>query len=199
MDRYRSFSELEQYEKVDEDYRIVIREGASLIAIMAPHGGGIEFGTASIAASIAHPNHTFWAFKGIKQRDNRVLHITSTRFDEPSALMVAANAQTVVTIHGCSENTKVVYVGGRHRELGLRLHASLRRAGFNAETSGKSALRGESPANLCNRCRGGKGIQLEISAGLRKGMFTRSGENGMERKGESFHRFIRAVRTVLER
>ena len=199
MDRYRSFAELEQYEKVNEDYRIILKKGASPIAIMAPHGGGIEFGTASIAASIAHPDHTFWAFKGIKQTGNRILHITSTRFDEPSALMIAANAHTVVTIHGCSENRMVVYVGGRHRELGLRIHASLRQAGFNAQISGKSALRGENPSNLCNQCSSGKGIQLEISAGLRKRMFIWSGENGIKGKSDSFHRFTRAVKTALAR
>ena len=197
MDRYHSFAELKKYEKADEDYRIIVKEGASHIAIMAPHGGGIEFGTASIAASIAHPNHTFWAFKGIKQRDNRMLHITSTRFDEPSALMVAANAHTVVTIHGCRENAMVVYVGGRDRKLGSRIHQSLRRAGYNAQTGGKPALLGENPTNLCNQCRNGKGIQLEISAGLRKRMFIWSGENGMKGKGETFHRFTRAVKTAL--
>ena len=199
MDRYRSFAELEKYEKVDEDYRVIVKKGTSPIAIMAPHGGGIEFGTAAIAASIAHPNHTFWAFKGIKQRDNRSLHITSARFDEASALAVAANAQTVVTVHGCSENAKVVYVGGRHRELALRIRASLRHAGFNAEIGGKPSLRGENPSNLCNRCRSGKGVQLEISAGSRRGMFTWSGENGTKGKGESFYRFARAVRTALAR
>ena len=199
MDRYRSFAELKKYEKADEDYRIIVKEGASHIAVMAPHGGGIEFGTASIAASIAHPNHTFWAFKGIKQRDNRVLHITSTRFDEPSALEVAANAHTVVTIHGCSENTMVVYVGGRHGKLGSRIHASLRRAGFDARTGGNPALRGENPANLCNQCRDGKGIQLEISAGLRKCMFAWSDENDIKGEGESFYRFTRAVKTALPR
>lgn len=199
MDRYHSFAELEKYEKANEDYRIILRRGPSHIAVMAPHGGGIEFGTASIAASIAHPNHTFWAFKGIKQTDNRALHITSTQFDEPSALTVAANAQTVVTIHGCSETAVVVYVGGRHRELGLRIHQSLCRAGFNTEICGKPALLGENPANLCNQCGGGKGIQLEISAGLRKGMFTWSSENSIKRKRESFYSFTRAVKTALAR
>ncbi|MCG6881877.1 MAG: poly-gamma-glutamate hydrolase family protein [Deltaproteobacteria bacterium] len=199
MDRYRSFAELEKYEKANEDYRIVVRRRPSHIAIMAPHGGGIEFGTAAIAASIARPNHTFWAFKGIKQTGNRVLHITSTRFDEPSALMVAANAQTVVTIHGCSETAVAIYVGGRHRELGLRIHQSLCRAGFNTQIGGRPALLGENPSNLCNQCSGGKGIQLEISAALRKRMFAWSEENGIKRKGKSFHRFTHAVRTALAR
>lgn len=164
---------------------------------MAPHGGGIEFGTDAIAQSIADPDHTFWAFKGIKKTGNRILHITSTRFDVPDALKITLAAQTVVTIHGCRGEASVVHVGGRHSELKSLIRQSLCRAGFNAQISAKSALKGESPANLCNRCISGRGVQLEITKGLRKTMFTSHGGRGIRKKTECFFRFTNAVKTAL--
>ena len=164
---------------------------------MAPHGGGIEFGTDAIAQSIADPDHTFWAFKGIKKTGNRLLHITSTRFDVPDALKITLAAQTVITIHGCHGEASVVHVGGRHNELKSQIRQSLCRAGFNAEISIKSALRGENPENLCNRCMSGRGVQLEITKGLRKTMFTAYEGRGIGKKIERFFRFTNAVKTAL--
>lgn len=193
MDRYRCFAELEKNETRGEDYRISVRNGISGIAVMAPHGGGIEFGTDQIASAIAYPEHTFWAFNGIKKTGNRILHITSTRFDVPEALEIAVSAKTVITLHGCREDASVVYVGGRHSALKHRLHQALSTAGFDARISTKPALKGESPFNLCNRC--GGGVQLEITTGLRKKMFS-SDKNG-DIKKENFLRFTNAVKTVL--
>ncbi len=197
MDCYDSFAELSKHEKPFRDYHILMRKGPSGIAIMAPHGGRIEFGTAAIAESIAHPEHTFWAFRGIKKGGNRMLHIASTRYDVPGALDVALAAKTVVTIHGCRDRAPAVYVGGRHRELALRIQRSLREAGFDAQRNIRRALRGESPVNLCNRCSSGKGVQLEITAGLRKRMFTWPTGKGIIIKRKSYHRFTRAVKDVL--
>ena len=197
MDRYRCFAELQQYETFGEDYRIDWRKGTTSLAVMAPHGGGIEFGTDAIAQSIADPDHTFWAFKGIKKTGNRLLHITSTRFDVPDALKITLAAQTVITIHGCHGEASVVHVGGRHNELKSQIRQSLCRAGFNAEISIKSALRGENPENLCNRCMSGRGVQLEITKGLRKTMFTAYEGRGIGKKIERFFRFTNAVKTAL--
>lgn len=164
---------------------------------MAPHGGGIEFGTDPIAQSIADPEHTFWAFKGIKKTGNRILHITSTRFDVPDALKITLAAQTVITIHGCHGEASVVHVGGRHSELKSQIYQSLCRAGFNAQISTEPALRGENPTNLCNRCISGRGVQLEISKGLRKTMFNSYEGRDTRKKTEYFFRFTNAVKTAL--
>jgi len=193
LDRYRCFAELEKNETRGEDYRILVRKGTSGIAVMAPHGGGIEFGTDQVASAIAHPEHTFWAFNGIKKTGNGILHITSTRFDVPEALEIAVSAKTVITLHGCHEDAFVVFVGGRYSALKHRLHQALSTAGFDARFSTKPGLKGENPLNLCNRC--GGGVQLEITTGLRKKMFSPN-KNGHTKK-EDFLRFTSAVKTVL--
>jgi len=197
LDQYRCFAELRKYEIFGEDYRIDWRKGTSSLAIMAPHGGGIEFGTDPIAQSIADPEHTFWAFKGIKKTGNRILHITSTRFDVPDALKITLAAQTVITIHGCHGEASVVHIGGRHSELKSQIRQSLCLAGFNAEISIKPTLRGENPANLCNRCMSGRGVQLEITKGLRKTMFPSYEGRDIKKKTERFFRFTNAVKTAL--
>ena len=197
LDRYRCFAELVQHETLGEDYTVDMKTGASGIAVMAPHGGGIEFGTNQMAQAIAHPDHTFWAFNGIKKTGNRILHITSTRFDAPDALRIALAAQTVITLHGCHGDASVVYVGGRHGPLKVHLRQNLLEAGFNARISKKEGLRGESFLNLCNRCRTGNGVQLEITTGLRKRMFTPTLSRSIKGKSEDFFRFTSAVRTAL--
>ncbi len=197
MDVYHSFDDLQKHETYSQDYLIDMKTGRSRVALIAPHGGGIEFGTAAIAGSIAHPEHTFWAFRGIKRENNRILHIASTNFDAPGALGVAKASQVVVTVHGCRDESPVVYVGGRHDSAKSRLRDALLRWGFDTRSASKPGLRGESPLNLCNRCTGGKGVQLEISTGLRKMMFVWHSENGTRRETEHFFRFTEAVRTAL--
>jgi len=59
---------------------------SSGIAILSIHGGDIEPGTTRIANAIAGWDHSFYTFEGIKTARNLSLHITSTRFDEPSAM-----------------------------------------------------------------------------------------------------------------
>ena len=164
---------------------------------MAPHGGGIEFGTNQMAQAIAHPDHTFWAFNGIKKTENRILHITSTRFDAPEALGIASAAQTVITLHGCHGDNPFVYVGGRHGLLKKRLCRVLINAGFNARISTKPGLTGENPLNLCNRCRSGSGVQLEITTALRKRLFTPIKDRSIKGNEKEFLRFTNTVRTAL--
>ena len=117
--------------------------------------------------------------------------------DVPEAVKITLAVQTVITIHGCHGEASVVHVGGRHSELKSQIRQSLCRAGFNAQISIKSALRGENPENLCNRCISGRGVQLEITKGLRKTMFTSYEGRGIRKKTERFFRFTSAVRTAL--
>ena len=95
MDKYTNIAELKQNEIEDEDYTILYRELPSKIAIMAPHGGGIEPGTIDIADYLAGCDYTFYAFKGLKKAGNKILHISSNTFDEPIALRVAQNADII--------------------------------------------------------------------------------------------------------
>ncbi|MBW1783320.1 MAG: poly-gamma-glutamate hydrolase family protein [Deltaproteobacteria bacterium] len=198
MDTYSSYEELAQHETEGVDYVIVTRNGPSPIAVIAPHGGGIEPGTADIADAVAADQHAFSAFKGIKKAGNADLHIRSDRFDEPVALRTAAQAVMVVTIHGCRGDGEQVYVGGRNEDVKMHLLHALNRAGFRAQESLKPGLRGRSPRNICNRCRTGLGVQIEISKGLRTKMFETISKRSLRKKTDTFYRFVRVIRNVLD-
>ena len=197
MDKYLNFAELKKNEKEGKDYSIRYRYADSAIAVMAPHGGGIEPGTIDLADGIAGNNFLFYSFSGIKKQNNGVLHIGSTRFDEPEALEIAGRAFTVITIHGCSDKDEIIYAGGRNHELKLAISEKLTAKGFKIKNSQQDELKGKSEYNICNRCRSGKGIQLEISSGLRQKMFNFIGSIPTECKTEIFYRFVRTIREVL--
>lgn len=196
MDRYTCFQDLARNEQ-NSVFVIRVREGLSGMAVLAPHGGRIEPGTSEIASAIAGTEHSFYAFEGIKERNNRDLHITSATFDEPTGLRVASQSEYVVAIHGCSEATIVVYVSGRDKELEARVRERLVEAGFQVGESPSARLKGKHPRNLCNRGRRGAGLQLEVSAGLRSIMFRHAGGESGGRTTPVFDRFTRAVRQAL--
>ncbi len=194
MDRYACFQDLARNEQ-NSSFVVRMRVGTSGIAVLAPHGGRIEPGTSEIASAIAGVEHSFYAFEGLKERNNQDLHITSTNFDEPTGLKAARQSECVVAIHGCSGTTAVVYVSGRDKELEARVRERLVEAGFQVGEPPSARQKGKHPENLCNRGRG-SGLQLEVSAGLRSIMFRHAGERG-DRTTPAFDRFIHAVRQAL--
>jgi phage replication-related protein YjqB (UPF0714/DUF867 family) len=169
MERYESYHRLKMRERQGEDYRIRLRLGKSDIAIVAPHGGGIEPGTSEIAEAVAGDHHTFYAFEGLKERGNDRLHITSVRFDEPVGMRIAKSAGTVLSIHGCREREQVIYLGGKESFLRDLVEAVLSAANFSIRMAER--LPGLNPRNICNLGRSNKGLQLELSFGLRRAMF----------------------------
>lgn len=199
QDVYSGYEELKQHEQEGADYLILFREGSgSGIALMAPHGGGIEPGTVEIADAIARDEHAFYAFKGMKKRGNSVLHVTSNRFDEPIGVRIAAQAERVITFHGYHGAEDWIYIGGRNTDAMERIRNHLTDAGFHAEISLKPGLRAISPDNICNRCRSGKGVQLEISRGVREKMFENLPRRSHRTRTRLFYRFtdtlIQAIR-----
>ena len=196
-DTYSSFAELKQHETEDADYTIIHREGDSKIAVMAIHGGGIEPGTIDIADAVAGCEHTFYAFKGLKKIGNKVLHIGSSRFDEETGMKVAQAAFIVISIHGSGYEAETVHIGGKNRNVKQQILHSLQSAGFNSEISEIPGLRGISRDNICNRCRCGKGVQLEISRGLREKMFENLDHRSLRRKTNVFYQFVAVLREVL--
>jgi phage replication-related protein YjqB (UPF0714/DUF867 family) len=149
------------------EFEVVTRQGASDAVILAIHGGRIEPGTTEIAEGVAGADHGLYLFKGRRPRANGALHLTSTRFDDPRALTLLAGARRVVSIHGCRGKDPFAVVGGRDREGSWRLTAALTAAGFDLLPA-PARVRGCHRHNICNRGLGGRGIQLEISAGLRE-------------------------------
>lgn len=197
MDRYSSFAELSRAEEDGEDFTILFRHRDSPFAVMAPHGGGIEPGTMDIADALAGSDFSFYAFKGIKKTGNTVLHLTSNRFDEPVGVTVAGDAAIVISVHGTCDHSDTILIGGRHRELKQRLLEALRTAGFTAAISETTGLRGQDPANICNRGRSGEGVQLEIARGLREKMFNHLDHRPVRQRTHLFYDFIASIRTVL--
>ena len=197
MDTYSTYRELRRHETQGIDYELILRKGASGIAIMAPHGGGIEPGTLDIADALAGGEHTFYAFKGIKPAGNPVLHLTCTRFDEPLGEAAAREAEVVVTVHGCSDPFEAVFLGGRHQELKAAICTALTAAGFRALVAARPGLQAVKHENLCNRGQSGRGVQLEISAGLRRKLLTGLNAHQEGRPTPLFALFVAAIRQVL--
>ena len=195
MTSYPNFSALKAHETEHLDYRIRWRHGRSVIAVMAPHGGGMEPGTTEIADALAGHDHAFYSFDGLKARGNRKLHITSRSFDEPVGLQIARKAQTILTIHGCGTKEEIIFIGGLHGALKARLERKIKSAGISIQDHPRYP--GKHPENLCNRGRSGMGVQLEVSLGLRRRLFhdlTR-----LERKGRTpdFDRLLSALQRGL--
>lgn len=188
-DEYRSFEELRLKEREEVDYSVTARHAdGSKVAIVAPHGGGIEFLTAELADSIAGNDHNFYALRGLKKNGNKVLHITSHRFDEERAVALIEPCEKVVTIHGLDGDARSLQIGGRDEALRSRIHEALQGAGFNSEVVKDGAYGGMEPENICNRGSARAGVQLEIHAGLRV---------MMKRDATAYNKFVAAVRSAL--
>lgn len=196
-DRYHSFAALAVYEQAGLDFEIVYQPRVSRLAVLAPHGGGIEPGTSELAYALAGERHSLYIFDGRKHGGSRSLHITSTRFDEPRCLALLARSHIAVTLHGCEGSAPVVYTGGLHQELREAASQHLRTAGFTVQPDGP-ARAGEHPANLCNRGLSGRGLQLELSAGLRRQFFAGMDRRSRRLRTARFDRFIQALQAALD-
>lgn len=183
-DRYGGFAELAHHELSGKDYRITVfpRPGSS-VAVIAPHGGGIERRTSIVAREIAREDFNLYLFEGIKANHNfSTLHITSTRFDEPLCLSLISQCLHVVAIHGWASDDERVLIGGLDDRLKTRITRALQRVGIGVQGDGH-AFRGMHPHNICNRGRSKQGVQLELPNPLRGGPLEAA--------------FIDAVRSVL--
>lgn len=170
-DKYASFAELSAAE-AESAYRIEIQETGSSVALIAPHAGKIEPGTSQICKAVAGGHLTYYLFEGCKASDNRDLHITSSRFDEPRGLAIAKSARIVITFHGQAGDDLFVNVGGLANGLRNSMIAELKSAGFVAGSQANPALQGLDADNICNRGSEKQGLQLEISRGLRDLLIT---------------------------
>lgn len=197
VDKYRNFKKLSDSEKEGIDFRVVLRRTKSNIVVVAPHGGSIEPGTSEIADAIAGTDYSFYAFEGIKSSGNGDLHITSINFDEPRCLELVQSSPRVMTIHGERGAQAIVYLGGRDEKLRVRLRSSLRDHGFNVRDHEDPQLQGRDPSNICNRGTSQAGVQLEISADLRRRFFQSLTQYGRRHTTGDFDEFIDAVRAAL--
>jgi phage replication-related protein YjqB (UPF0714/DUF867 family) len=200
-DTYRNFADLARHERAGIDYGVRLRRDEPTLAIVAPHGGGIEPGTSEIADAVAGETSSFYAFDGLKPKDNAVLHITSTRFDEPLCVLLLSESTKVVTLHGehSEEDGEGVFMGGLDKELSAAVGRALARAGFDIRVHENPDLQGCDPANLCNRGTSGKGVQIELSKAVRATLFRSLTREGRRHPTERFDVFVKAVRRALQR
>lgn len=197
-DKYSTFDELKRTERPGS-YRVAVRDLGSRIAIVAPHGGGIEPGTSEVSRAIAQDDLSLYLFEGMKPQANSDLHITSTKFNEPECLQLLKGVELAVTVHGEAGDREVVFLGGRDDKLGERLRAELESQGFRIERHTSPWLQGADAANICNRCASGMGVQLELSDGLRRTFFeSLSSPAGRRHATGRLAQFSQAVRLALQ-
>lgn len=184
MDKYSGYSALAKSETEGVDYeRVVQPADGALVAVIAPHAGGIEPKTGPIAQEIAGADFSLYCFRGCKKAGgNSELHITSHHFDEPECVKLIARHKWVVAIHGCEVSGERVFLGGLDKELIADLAAELAQVGIIAETTGHNYL-GADPNNICNRGQSNAGAQFELSLSFRNGIQVPA--------------FVGAVRSVL--
>jgi phage replication-related protein YjqB (UPF0714/DUF867 family) len=197
-DRFPDFASLARESREGSDFAVRSRHRDSGVAIVAPHGGGIEPGTSEIAEAVAGDRHSFYAFEGMRARGNAELHVTSTRFDEPRMIELVTRATTVIAIHGEAGDTEGVFVGGLDAALGERMTLALRAAGFCSGAHPDAALQGADPANLCNRGAGGAGVQLEIALATRRTLFAALNRAGRRRRTARFDALVTALRAAID-
>jgi phage replication-related protein YjqB (UPF0714/DUF867 family) len=165
---YRSYADLARAQVRDRDYRIVVeRRSAAPVAVIAPHGGGIENGTSELARAIAGSDCNLYLFEGMRaSRNYKALHLTSRYFDEPECLELIADCRYVVAVHGCAGLEPSVLIGGLDGELRAALGEAIGAAGIMVLTSGHR-FPAVHPDNVCNRGARGRGVQLEVTEALR--------------------------------
>lgn len=165
---YRSFEELSARHSAGRDYVIETRQGEHRLLVAAWHGGTIERGSDILADAVAGDTYGYYAFKGEiapQHGGAHPLHITSTRFNEPTLLHLARESEMVFSVHCCSSPADIERIfigGGADSLLKEALVQRLRSHNFN---SGPDRLfPGHHHRNPCNL---GKrfGIQIEVPQG----------------------------------
>ena len=169
-DSYRGFHDLANGHAEGVDYVVHVRYPQdSSAAIIAPHGGRIEGGTSAVARLIAGAEHGLYLFVGLRTEGDNFdrLHLTSHCFDEPRCLDLISRCDTVIAVHGYASPGADVLLGGRDAELKRALAPALSAEGLTVQTDGHP-YPGLDPRNVCNRGRAGQGVQMELSARLRR-------------------------------
>ncbi|NUP32347.1 MAG: poly-gamma-glutamate hydrolase family protein [Streptomycetaceae bacterium] len=189
------------------------------MAVLAPHGGGIERGTSELCLAVAGyrpadltplggPLYDYWMFEGLLADRNARLHVTSTHCDDPVALALAGGSRTALSLHGCTAgqagatgDRRAVVIGGRDAEFRRVTRTALQTAGFQVvDGAGVPSLAGQAADNLVNRTLSGAGVQLELTTELRDAMFA-PGKNTVAARAANttgtFDAFVRAIRTAI--
>ncbi|MCZ0983954.1 poly-gamma-glutamate hydrolase family protein [Streptomyces diastatochromogenes] len=196
---YASYADLAGAQLEGIDYQRHWRKSpVSTLLHLAIHGGGIEQGSGELAEAAADGIHDLYVFDGMKASNNADLHITSTAFDEPTALALARTATHTVSWHGCAGTAPVTNIGGLDYALRDCVAVELTRAGFTVQVA-PADLAGTDPQNICNINTRKMGVQLEISTAQRAAFFV-GGDLSRSNRGNrtaAFHTYVSAVQSAL--
>lgn len=197
-DIYENFDSLHAHEP--NSYAIFTNATTSKTIAFAIHGGAIEPGTTEIAEGIAGLNHDFYSFSGTKGSSNATLHITSTNFDEPTCVNMVAACSRAISVHGAKGDSSVVFIGGLDDALKTKIEKELSDAGFNTNLTPPQGLGGTDTNNICNKTSTGKGVQLELTKGLREDLFSslNGASQGLNTQTADFYTFVNAIREALK-
>lgn len=168
---FNSFDQLNRHYKEGKDFKIQSLDRSKPCTAMAIHGGRIESFTSELAESLAKSDMNLYTFEGIREKENRALHLTSHLFNEPKALQLAAKSKYCFSFHGKSDDNVDPHIclGGGNHHLITALRVGLGDMGFLVYTNQSLCreLQGKSPKNIVNKCQN-PGVQFEISAQLRQ-------------------------------
>ncbi len=167
-DKYLSFAELAQFEKQNTDFKIVIEDKLSPTTLLAIHGGKIERGTTELMNAIGGDFNTY-SFEGLKEDGNFDLHLTSSKFDEPSALALVKKSKTCLSLHGYigKGQRSAFCIGGKNKNFAKNISSSLANLGSEIEVIYPChSYPGEHQDNIVNRC-SDYGVQIEMNTALR--------------------------------
>lgn len=195
-DLYANYQALSAARRINIDYKIASRQTASTTAVIAIHGGSIEPGTTELADNIAGSRYDYYSFNGTMSSNNSVLHITSTRFNEPGALELVAASSKTLSIHGFSSTTRLTYVGGIDKTLVARVKARLKAAGFRVADA-PTKLAGQLTTNITNRNLRKAGVQIEVSSAQRASFFKSLTTSGRTSKTTTFYKYTNAIKAAL--
>lgn len=182
---YGCYADLAKAHVEGADFKVCVqRRPESSVAILAPHGGGIEAGTSEIARAVAGSEFNLYLFEGIRPSGNyAALHLTSHCFDEPRCLALVSACDHVITIHGCRGDSPRVLLGGLDLGLKKLISDAIAAVGIESHLVGHP-YHAVHPRNICNRGRRGAGVQIELTSALRL--------------RKSNRRIVNAVRAVLQ-
>jgi phage replication-related protein YjqB (UPF0714/DUF867 family) len=184
VDRYKNFAELSAATLLGVDYSIETEDRGTSAAILGIHGGRIEPATAEVVRAVAGTDLSYYLFIG----HHSDLHITSVHFDEPICNKLVSKSKKVVTIHGKEGIEEFIMLGGLDTELISKTRDALIDAYFSI-VAVTPAVAGDEEANICNKGLSGKGLQIELSRGLRDTLY---------RDSAKMTTFAQAVRSLLQ-
>jgi phage replication-related protein YjqB (UPF0714/DUF867 family) len=198
------------------------------VFIMAPHGGGIESGTTELALATAgytegfngqpatSATYDFFIFNGINAKyQNGRLHVTSSHYNDATAIELVKNSRISLAFHGCTDQQaakaagkalkkgeaySACLIGGLDEDFLTLLETRLQGANFNAFITHSEMLNGDLPQNIINRNKRNKGgAQLEITTTFRRSLYTI--HNRTKRRTTTkpeFWLFVNTVRETIE-